>query len=101
MQHLRPPQRRAGEMAPLHISTAVAALYQLMAIIKRLNARPAAPISLTQAGAFHAANSRATSRAVRMDIPTGPPCMKSCGIETDVSTAVSVVAERKRCNMVV
>jgi len=45
-------------MSPLHVSTAEAALYQPQATERMLKTSAAAPISLTQAGAFHAANKK-------------------------------------------
>jgi len=68
-------------MSPLHISTAEAALYQLQATERMLKTSAAVPISLTQAGAFHAANKRHTSRTVRMDILIGPPSTNNVGRE--------------------
>ena len=78
---MKPPQSRAGEISPLQISRAWAALYQLRAMDRMLKARATAPISLTQAGAFQAAKSRPTRRTVRMDMLTGPPSTKSVGRE--------------------
>ena len=81
MQHLRPIQSNAGEILPLQASTAEAALYQLKATARMLKTSAAEPISFTQAGAFHAANKRHTSRMVRMDILIGPPSTNNVGKE--------------------
>lgn len=81
MQHLRPIQSSAGEILPLQASTAEAALYQLKATKRMLKTSEAAPISLTQAGAFHAAKSIQTNKTVRTDMPMGPPSTNNVGRE--------------------